>query len=180
MTRKLEDGLGGSLTIFEHGSATTPMRFRTVMPKGLGPPAPEHHPSQTEDFIVLRGVLDLGIVQDRHVVLRAGDTFHLPAGVYHHPANAGDDELEFDAVLTPGLESGDMFIDLCAVMREHRGIARFARVSMVLQRDAKMISFKPPVRMVMRIVAALARVLGVTLPASRAFAATGAVHGGAS
>jgi hypothetical protein len=138
------------------------MRFRTLMPKGMGPPAPECHPLQTEDFTVLRGMLDLGIVEGRHVVLKAGDTFHLPAGVYHLPANAGDDELEFEAVLTPGLESADMFTGLCAVVREHRGVGRFARVSMLFRRYAKMVSFKPPAPMVITIVAAMARLLGVT------------------
>jgi mannose-6-phosphate isomerase-like protein (cupin superfamily) len=161
MTTKLEDGLGGCILILEDGSTTSPMRFRALMPKGLGPPAPERHPSQTEDFRVLRGALDLGIVEGRRVVLKAGDSFHLPAGVYHHPANPCDDELEFEAVLTPGLASADMFSDLSAVMLQHRGVARFARVSMVLRRYSRMISFKPPVRLVMTIVAAVARLLGV-------------------
>ena len=169
MTTTYEDGLGGRMTILEQGSATTPMRFRALMPKGMGPPAAECHPRQTEDFTVLRGTLDLGVVEGRHVVLRAGDAFHLPAGVYHLPANPGDDELEFEAVLTPGLESGAMFADLCAVMRDFRGLGRFARVSMVFRRYAKLISFKPPVRVVMMIVAVMAGLFGVmTLPASRA------------
>jgi hypothetical protein len=29
--------------------------------------------------------------------------------------------MESEAVLTPGLESGDMFTELYAVLREHRG-----------------------------------------------------------
>lgn len=153
MSTKHEDGLGGSITILEHGSATSPMRFRMTMPKGVKPPAPECHPSQTEDFTVLRGTLDLGMVDGKHVVLTAGDTFHLPAGVYHLPANLTDDELEFEAVLTPGLEAGDMFTDLYAVMREHRGLRQFVRASMVFRRYARTISFKAPIRAVMRIAA---------------------------
>ncbi|HWB81586.1 MAG TPA: cupin domain-containing protein [Nannocystaceae bacterium] len=127
-----------------------------VMPKGMQPPAPECHPTQTEDFTVLRGTLDLGVVDGRRVVLNAGDTFHLPAGVYHLPANRTDDELEFEAVLTPGLESAEMFGDLYTVMREHRGLGQFARVAMVFRCYRRTITFKPVVRLVMRIVAGVA------------------------
>ncbi len=164
-----EDGQGGSITILEHGSATAPMRFRMIMPKDVGPPAAECHPSQAEDFTVLRGTLDLGVVDGKRVVLKAGDTFHLPAGVYHLPANGGDDELEFEAVLTPGLESGDMFTDLYGVMRERRGLAQFAGVSVVFRRHTDAIRFKAPIRAVMTVVAAIARLVGVkTLPAAGA------------
>lgn len=157
----IEDGNGGRLTILEHGSTTKPMRFRLSMPKGSGPPAPECHPSQTEDFTVIRGTLDLGVIDGKHVVLKAGDTYHLPAGVYHLPRNGGDDELECEAVLTPGLESGDMFTNLFAATREYRGLAQFARVSMVFRRYEHTITFKAPVRAVMMVVAALARLFGV-------------------
>jgi len=156
MSTKHDDGQGGSITILEHGSTTAPMRFRMIMPKGVSPPAPECHPAQTEDFKVLRGTLDLGMVHGKHVVLKAGDTFHLPAGAYHLPANRADDELEFEAVLTPGLEAGDMFTELYAVMREHRGLAQFVRVSSVFRRYAKAISFRAPIRIVMRIAALFA------------------------
>lgn len=152
-----DDGLGGSITILEQGSERAPMRFRMVMPKGMQPPAPECHPTQTEDFTILRGTLDLGMVDGRHVVLRAGDTFHLPAGVYHHPSNKTDDELEFEAVLTPGLESAEMFTDLYTVMREHRGLGQFARVAMVFRHHRRTITFKPIVTFAMRVVAAVAR-----------------------
>ncbi len=165
MSTRHEDGLGGSITILEHGSANAPMRFRMVMPMGMGPPAPECHPSQTEDFTVLRGALDLGVVDGRRVVLNAGETFHLPAGVYHLPACAGDGEVEFEAVLTPGLASGDMFTELYAVMREHRGVAQFARASMVFRRYASTIEFKAPARAAMRVAAAIAGAFGVTAPA---------------
>ena len=161
MSSKHEDGQGGSITILEHGSASAPMRFRMIMPKDVGPPAPESHPSQSEDFKVLRGTLDLGVVAGKRVVLNAGDSFHLPAGVYHLPANAGDGELEFEAVLTPGLASGDMFTELYQVFREHRGLAQFARVSIVFRRHTAAIRFRAPVRAVMSVVATTARLLGV-------------------
>jgi mannose-6-phosphate isomerase-like protein (cupin superfamily) len=162
--RTYEDGLGGHITILQDGDATTPMRFRMLMPKGFGPPAPERHPAQREDFRVLRGTLDLGKVGGERVILQAGDSFTLPAGTYHLPANAGDGELEFEATLTPGLDSGKMFAALYDATRKHSGLGRFARVAMVFRRHRNTISFPPPVRIVMGLVAGLARLLGVRAP----------------
>ena len=131
MSTTHEDGHGGSITILEHGDATAPMRFRMILPKGVRPPAPECHPSQTEDYTVLRGTLDAGVIDGKRVVLKAGDTYHIPAGVFHLPANGGDDECELESVLTPGLESGES------------------------------IHFKAPVRAAMSVAARAARLLGV-------------------
>lgn len=173
MTRH-EDGMGGSITILEHGSTTAPMKFRMVMPKGMSPPAPEMHPAQTEDFLVLRGELDLGIVNGRHVIVRAGETFHLAAGVYHLPANKTDGECEFEAVLTPGLEAAPMFTDLYAAFRQHTGLGRFARIALTFRRYTSSIRFKTPIAAVMTVVGAISRLVGVklnspyTAPAARA------------
>jgi mannose-6-phosphate isomerase-like protein (cupin superfamily) len=156
-----EDGLGGHITILERGDATAPLRFRMVMPRGFGPPARECHPSQREDFHVLRGTLDLGRIDGARVVLRAGDSYTLPAGVYHLPANAGEDELEFESTLTPGLDAAQMFVSLYAATREHRGLGRFARQAIIFRRHAQTIAFGAPVRAVMIVVAAMAPYFGV-------------------
>lgn len=156
-----EDGLGGRIDILERGDATHPMRFRMVLPRGFGPPAPECHPRQREDFRVLRGTLDLGRVDGRRVTLKRGDTFTLAPGRFHLPANAGDDELEFEATLTPGLDAADMFASLYGATREHQGAGRFLRVALVFTRYAKTISFPLPVRLVMRIAATIARAFGL-------------------
>jgi quercetin dioxygenase-like cupin family protein len=166
-----ESGGGGSITILEPGSATTPMRFRMVAGKGVAPPAPECHPSQTEDFKVISGTLDLGMVNGVHVVLQAGDTFHLPAGVPHLP-NATEGTV-FEATLTPGLETADMFIDLFAAFREHKGFGQFVRIAMVMRRYRTNIRFSPPINAVMAVVATAARAFGVhkhkrTRPAEKA------------
>ena len=166
------DNAGGSITILEHGSETTPMRFRMIMSPQIQPPAPERHPSQTEDFTVLRGTLDLGMVDGKHVVLRAGDTFHLPAGTYHHPKNGGDGELEFEAVLTPGMEAGDMFTDIYGVIREHEGLARVARLAIVFQRYTSSIRFKPAFGAALKTLASVARLVGVTAVDLRPVAGT--------
>ena len=159
-----QDGQGGHITILEPGDAGAPMRFRMVMPRGFGPPARERHPSQREDFHVLRGTLDLGRIDGARVVLRAGDTYTLPAGVYHLPTNAGDGELEFESTLTPGLDAARMFESLYAASREHTGLGRFARTAMTFRRHRTTITFPAPVRAVMIVVAALARLLGVGRP----------------
>jgi mannose-6-phosphate isomerase-like protein (cupin superfamily) len=159
--RTYEDGLGGRITILEDGDAHAPMRFRMVLPKGFGPPAPERHPLQREDFVVLRGTLALGKVNGKRVVLDAGDTFRLPPATYHLPANGGDDELEFEATLTPGLDSAAMFASLYKETREHTGLGRFVRVAMVFRRHHRTISFPLPVRTIMSLIAALGRVFGV-------------------
>ena len=156
-----EDGLGGHIQILERGDETRPTVFRMVMPKGFGPPAPERHPRQTEQFRVLRGRLDLGMVNGEHVVLDAGETFELPANTYHHPKNGGDDELEFEATLTPGLDTAPMFVQLYTETREHSGFGQFARVAMAFRRYRNSIAFKQPVPLVMRLVSAVARGLGM-------------------
>lgn len=173
MSRSYEDGLGGRITILDEGDHQAPMRFRMVLPRGFGPPAPERHPHQREDFRVLRGTLDLGRVNGSSVVLREGDTYTLPAGTYHLPSNGGDGELEFEATLHPGLDSAAMFAALYTATREYRGLARFARVALVFRRHRRTISFPAPVRAVMATVATVARLIGLRAsPASGARASS--------
>lgn len=162
-----EDGHGGSITILEPGSETAPMRFRMVLLQG-GPPAAEYHPSQSEEFRVLRGTLDLGMIDGKRVILRAGETLHIPAGTYHLPKNGGDDELEFEATLTPGRVSADMFAGLYQITREHRGLAQFARIALLMRKFTRVITFSTPVAAVMCVVAGLARLFGVRLEAEPA------------
>jgi mannose-6-phosphate isomerase-like protein (cupin superfamily) len=154
------DGLGGSITILERGDDAAPMRFRMVLPKGFGPPAKERHPEQREEFHVLRGTLDLGRIGGKRVRLMAGQRYCLPAGVFHLPANAGDDEVEFEATLSPGRDAADMFIELYTATREHRGLDQLAHVMMVFRRYRNTISFAAPVRLVMTVVAGLATLFG--------------------
>lgn len=154
------DGLGGSITILERGDDETPMRFRMVLPKGFGPPARERHPEQREDFHVLRGTLDLGRIGGKRVRLKAGERYSLPAGVFHLPANAGNDEVELEATLSPGRDAANLFVELYTVTRERRGLDQFAHVMMVFRHYRKTISFPLPVRLVMTVVATLASLLG--------------------
>jgi hypothetical protein len=99
---------------------------------------------------------------------RGGPAPHVPAGTYHLPTNGGDDELEIESTLTPGRESAAMFAALYQVTHDHRGLAQFARVAMVMRRFARVITFSAPVSAVMCVVAGLARIFGVRLEAERA------------
>jgi mannose-6-phosphate isomerase-like protein (cupin superfamily) len=155
-SKTYEDCLGGSITILEEGSDTTPMRFRMVMPPGFGPPAPECHPYMREDFRILRGKLSLGKVDGTPLVLSEGETCRLPAGVFHKPANAGDEPVEFEATLTPGRDAAAMFTELYEVSRTKTGFRRNACMAAVFGRYPETISFPAPVRLGMRLVAWLA------------------------
>lgn len=162
MGKTYEDGLGGTITILEEGGDDAPMRFRMVMPKGFGPPAPERHPGITEEFRVIRGTFDLGMVNGEHVVLREGETFSLPPDTYHLPAcGEGCDECEFEATLTPGRTAAAMFASIYTETREHSGVGQFARVAMTFMEHEQTLTFKTPLRVVMRTVAGLARLFGV-------------------
>ena len=154
------DGRGGSITILEEGSATTPMRYRMVLPQGLGPP-PERHPSQTEHFRVISGVFDLGYIDGKHVELRAGQTFTLPAGTVHSPMNNHAEPAEFEATLTPGLGSAAMFRSTYTTVRTQRGLGFALRMALIIARHPAEVEFKPMVRIPMRLLAPVARLLGV-------------------
>lgn len=158
-----EDGMGGHIEILEAGDETAPTRFRMVMPPGFGPPAPECHPHQSEDFVVLRGTLDLGVINGQPVRLEAGDRYHMPAGTYHLPRNGGDGELEFESILTPGKTTASMFAQLYTETRSSKGAGQFLRHALVFSGHTDSITFRPPVRWVLRAAAAVARLLGVRL-----------------
>lgn len=159
-----EDGLGGSITILQPGDATQPLKFRMVLPPGFGPPAPECHPGITENFSVLEGTLDLGLVRGERVVLNAGDTFSLPPGVFHKPANPDASNVVMECELTPGRDLAAMFRSLYAATRENRGLGQFLRQAMVLRRHTGSIWFPFPVRVGMSVAAALGRGFGLRAP----------------
>lgn len=154
------DGHGGSITILEEGSATTPMRYRMMLMKGLGPP-PEHHPSQVEHFRGISGVLGLGSVNGTRVELRAGETYVLPAGVVHHPMNEYDEPAVFEATLTPGLASAAMFRSVYATTRTQRGAGFALRMGMIVERHRAEVRFALPVRILLGLAARVARWSGV-------------------
>ena len=159
-----EDGLGGAITILEAGGAEQPLRFRMTLPPGFGPPAPECHPGIREDFTVLEGTLHLGTIDGKRVLLSAGDTFTLPPGVFHKPANPDATNAVIECVLTPGRDLAVMFRSLYAATREHRGLGQFVRQAMVLRRHTDCIWFPFPVRAAMSVAAAIGSALGLRAP----------------
>jgi mannose-6-phosphate isomerase-like protein (cupin superfamily) len=159
-----EDGLGGAITILEPGDGEAPLRFRMTLPPGFGPPAPECHPGIREDFTVVEGTLDLGVVLGERVLLKKGDTFCLQPGVFHKPANPDTTNAVIECVLTPGRDLAVMFRSLYAATREHQGVGQFLRQAIVLRRHTEVIWFPFPVRVAMSIAAAIGRGLGLRAP----------------
>lgn len=154
------DGNGGSITILKEGSATQPMHYRMVLPKGFGPPS-ECHPSQEEHFRIISGVLDLGYVNGQRVELRAGQTFTLPAGVLHRPQCLYAEPAEFEATQTPGLGSANMFRSIYTTVANHRGLSMALRMALIIERHRAELRFTLPVRIPVRLLAGVARLLGV-------------------
>lgn len=154
------DGRGGSITILAEGSATTPMRFRMVLPQGFGPPQ-ERHPSQEEHFRVISGVLDLGDVDGKHVELRAGQTFTLPAATLHRPLNRYAEPVEFESTLIPGLASAAMFRSIYSAVSTRRGFGLNVGLALIFDRHRAEIDFALPVRLTLRLLAHVARMVGV-------------------
>jgi hypothetical protein len=97
------------------------------------------------------------------------------SGTCHLPANAGQDELEFEATLTPGLESSDMFAALYPIMRDYKGFAQFARVSVVMRRNVRCIRVAPPIAAIMAVVAGIARLFRMKAARPSAHPASGRV-----
>ena len=158
---RFEDGQGGHVEILQVGDEVQPMRMRMVLPKGVGPPTAERHPAQSEEFLVLRGKLGLGKIDGEEVVLGAGDRYSLNANVFHHPQNVGDDVLEFEATLTPGLDAAEAFAKIYTETRTFAGFGQFVRVAMAFRTHTHVFRFPFPVGPVMAAVAGGARILGV-------------------
>lgn len=155
----LADGRGGSITILAEGSATTPMRYRMVLPPDFGPPA-ECHPTQEEHFRVISGVLDLGYVNGKRVELRAGQTFTLPAATLHRPQNCHAEPTEFEATLIPGLASATMFRSIYSMASTQRGFGLAVGMALIFDRHRDEIDFALPMRLTLRLLARAARLLG--------------------
>jgi len=161
-TETHEDGMGGSITILQRGDSVRPMIFRMRMPKGVSPPAPEMHPSQSEEIRVLSGVLRLGIVGGRELVLGPGERTTLLAGTFHQPSSGGEEPVEFEAILTPGLASASMFTAVYSAFRGHRGLGQIVRLAVAFTSHPEVIQFRAPFRFVLGSLAAAARALRVS------------------
>lgn len=72
---------------------------RVVMPKGGGHDF-HRHPEMHEILYILKGTAEQW-VEDEKQLLKAGESVHIDPDVVHATFNAGDDELEFLAILSP-------------------------------------------------------------------------------
>ena len=82
------DGMGkGVLIAEEHGAPNFAIRRFTLEP---GASVPEHTNEVEHEQYVLTGEYTVGI-EEREVVVRAGDSLFIPAGVVHWYRNDGDE-----------------------------------------------------------------------------------------
>jgi len=79
---------------------------KVVMPEGGGHDF-HRHPEMHEILYILKGTAEQW-VEDEKQLLTAGESVHIDANVVHATFNAGDDPLEFLAILSPseGWEAG--------------------------------------------------------------------------
>jgi mannose-6-phosphate isomerase-like protein (cupin superfamily) len=160
----IEDGQGGRIILGPERRPDEPFRFRITLPPGSSAPGYEAHPYQDEHYRVLSGEVDLGVMNGRRVVVKAGETFTIPAGTLHQPANRRSEPCEFESVLTPGLQSRRLFEAMYRALARHRsGPGLALRMALIFQRHAQEIRFQTPMRAVMLVLAAVARLLGVRI-----------------
>jgi quercetin dioxygenase-like cupin family protein len=78
------------------------------------PPGEYHdfhnHPGMEEVLYVTAGTAEQWLETECRI-LKAGDAVHIPKGLIHATFNAGDDELEFLAVLAPADSTEPMTVD---------------------------------------------------------------------
>ncbi len=69
-----------------------------------------NHPGLEEILYVLSGTAEQWIETEMRI-LKAGDAVHIPKALVHATFNAGDEMLEFLAILTPADSPGPMTVD---------------------------------------------------------------------
>ena len=69
-----------------------------------------NHPAMEEILYVLSGTAEQWIETEKRI-LKAGDSVHIPKTLVHATFNAGEDTLEFLAILTPADSDGPMTVD---------------------------------------------------------------------
>ncbi len=69
-----------------------------------------HHPGMEEILYVLAGTAEQWVERE-HRILTAGDVVHIPKGIAHATFNAGEDTLDFLAVLAPADSTELMTVD---------------------------------------------------------------------
>jgi quercetin dioxygenase-like cupin family protein len=74
-----------------------------------GKPPKHHHPSQDEHFEVLEGELTIEAGGGGPVVLRAGDTFDIPAKTVHRMWNSGEGQARATWEVRPSQRTAEMF-----------------------------------------------------------------------
>lgn len=86
------------------------MLVRVKMPPGRAHQF-HRHPAMEEIIYVVSGTAEQWVEQEKRR-LGPGDSAHIPRDVVHATWNAGDDTLEFLAILSPAIFDGPAVIDM--------------------------------------------------------------------
>ena len=131
---ELVNPAAGTCTRFIATAATTDgayVEIEATYPPDSPPPPRHLHPSQDEQFTVLRGSLR-GSNADDDFEVAAGSGFTVPRGT-PHLMGAGPDGATFRWRVSPPLRTGEMFVALWEVARDHDwapdGMALFEVIS---------------------------------------------------
>ena len=81
------------------------------------PPGEAHnfhfHPKMEEILYILSGAAEQWAEREKKI-MRAGDSFYVPAGIIHATFNPGPEPLEFLAILSPADSGGPVTIEVSA------------------------------------------------------------------
>ncbi|HUL51282.1 MAG TPA: cupin domain-containing protein [Candidatus Nitrosotalea sp.] len=86
------------------------MFVRAILPPGEAHRF-HYHPKMEEILYVLSGTAEQWVERDRRS-MKPGDSLYLPSGIIHGTYNAGNEPLEFLAVLSPAKAAGPVTIEV--------------------------------------------------------------------
>ncbi len=69
------------------------------------------HPKMEEILYILSGTAEQWVEREKKI-LKAGDSFYIPAGIIHGTYNVGDDTLNFLAILSPAKSEAPVTVEV--------------------------------------------------------------------
>ena len=114
MSEQLQIGPGTKLRVLAHSDEVLELEATYA---GGGAPPPEHlHPSQDEQFEVLRGAMQTRVGGQSRMFV-AGELLDVPRGTIHQMWNAGEDEAVVNWRTMPAGRTLSWFRELEALLR---------------------------------------------------------------
>jgi quercetin dioxygenase-like cupin family protein len=117
---EMPDGSVYEVTAAARDTAGRSVGMNFVLPPGAVPPLPHIHPTQTEDFEVVEGPLEL-MVDGAWRTLETGQKASVPPRVLHTFRNRSDDTKVLHSTHSPPGRFEDFIEQLCGLMAS-RGI----------------------------------------------------------